>query len=224
MEPVQPNPIQLKRKVSQRCIARAAQRSRTHTEIWEAVISTSLTPKSATGRSAISTTLALRASNHTSRATDGCFSACALAFGKKLRSAKYLASSPDLQHVNDAGRSGDEVSVSHVISIFLVNANVCTCVHASNIQSVKLLDILCYCVSLSSTLGKTTISNDGATIMKLLDVVHPAAKTLVDISLSQDAEVCLCTSVCECVWVCVHVCEVCCARVRVYLGWGAWGR
>lgn len=37
--------------------------------------------------------------------------------------------------------------------------------------------------------GKTTISNDGATIMKLLDIVHPAAKTLVDISLSQDAEV-----------------------------------
>jgi T-complex protein 1 subunit eta len=37
--------------------------------------------------------------------------------------------------------------------------------------------------------GRTTISNDGATIMKLLDIVHPAAKTLVDISLSQDAEV-----------------------------------
>ena len=37
--------------------------------------------------------------------------------------------------------------------------------------------------------GKTTISNDGATIMKLLDIVHPAAKTLVDISLSQDSEV-----------------------------------
>ena len=34
-----------------------------------------------------------------------------------------------------------------------------------------------------------TISNDGATIMKLLDIVHPAAKTLVDISTSQDAEV-----------------------------------
>ena len=28
---------------------------------------------------------------------------------------------------------------------------------------------------------QTTISNDGATIMKLLDIVHPAAKTLVDI-------------------------------------------
>ncbi|XP_039254194.2 T-complex protein 1 subunit eta-like [Styela clava] len=37
--------------------------------------------------------------------------------------------------------------------------------------------------------GKSTISNDGATILKLLDIVHPAAKTLVDISRSQDAEV-----------------------------------
>ena len=32
---------------------------------------------------------------------------------------------------------------------------------------------------------RVTISNDGATIMRLLDVVHPAAKTLVDISMSQ---------------------------------------
>ena len=44
-------------------------------------------------------------------------------------------------------------------------------------------------MSLYFSLGKVTISNDGATIMKLLDVVHPAARTLVDISLSQDAEV-----------------------------------
>jgi len=36
---------------------------------------------------------------------------------------------------------------------------------------------------------RTTISNDGATIMRLLDIVHPAAKTLVDISMAQDAEV-----------------------------------
>lgn len=36
---------------------------------------------------------------------------------------------------------------------------------------------------------KVTISNDGATIMRLLDIVHPAAKTLVDISMSQDAEI-----------------------------------
>lgn len=37
--------------------------------------------------------------------------------------------------------------------------------------------------------GRATISNDGATIMKLLDIVHPAAKTLVEIAKSQDAEV-----------------------------------
>jgi len=36
---------------------------------------------------------------------------------------------------------------------------------------------------------RVTISNDGATIMRLLEVAHPAAKTLVDISMSQDAEV-----------------------------------
>ena len=33
------------------------------------------------------------------------------------------------------------------------------------------------------------ISNDGATILQLLDIVHPAAKTLVDIAKSQDAEI-----------------------------------
>lgn len=36
---------------------------------------------------------------------------------------------------------------------------------------------------------RVTISNDGATIINLLDIVHPAAKTLVDISKSQDDEV-----------------------------------
>lgn len=36
---------------------------------------------------------------------------------------------------------------------------------------------------------KVTISNDGATIMRLLEIAHPAAKTLVDISMSQDTEV-----------------------------------
>merc|ERR1719499_1021682 len=34
-----------------------------------------------------------------------------------------------------------------------------------------------------------TISNDGATIIKLLDIVHPAAKILTDIARAQDDEV-----------------------------------
>merc|ERR1719446_870053 len=37
--------------------------------------------------------------------------------------------------------------------------------------------------------GNVTISNDGATLMKLLQIVHPAAVTLVQISMSQDSEV-----------------------------------
>jgi T-complex protein 1 subunit eta len=37
--------------------------------------------------------------------------------------------------------------------------------------------------------GVATISNDGATILKLLEIVHPAARALVDVARAQDAEV-----------------------------------
>jgi len=37
--------------------------------------------------------------------------------------------------------------------------------------------------------GDPIVSNDGATVLKNLEIVHPAAKTLVDISQSQDSEV-----------------------------------
>lgn len=37
--------------------------------------------------------------------------------------------------------------------------------------------------------GAVTITNDGATILKQLDVVHPVARTIVDIAKSQDAEI-----------------------------------
>ena len=42
------------------------------------------------------------------------------------------------------------------------------------------------CTTIGSLL---TWLDDGATILKLLDVVHPAARTLVDIARAQDAEV-----------------------------------
>ncbi len=42
---------------------------------------------------------------------------------------------------------------------------------------------------LVSTIGDVTITNDGATIMKELDVQHPAAKMLVEVSKTQDNEV-----------------------------------
>lgn len=37
--------------------------------------------------------------------------------------------------------------------------------------------------------GEAQITNDGATILGLLDIIHPAARTLVDIARAQDAEV-----------------------------------
>ena len=37
--------------------------------------------------------------------------------------------------------------------------------------------------------NKAIISNDGASILRQLDIVHPAARTLVDIAKSQDEEV-----------------------------------
>lgn len=36
--------------------------------------------------------------------------------------------------------------------------------------------------------GKVLITNDGATILKQIEVVHPTAKMLVEISKSQDIE------------------------------------
>jgi T-complex protein 1 subunit alpha len=38
-------------------------------------------------------------------------------------------------------------------------------------------------------IGDVTISNDGATILRKLDVQHPAAKVLVELSQHQDDEV-----------------------------------
>ena len=42
---------------------------------------------------------------------------------------------------------------------------------------------------LVDNIGDVTVSNDGATILKLLDVEHPAAKILVDLAQQQDEDV-----------------------------------
>ena len=41
----------------------------------------------------------------------------------------------------------------------------------------------------SGSSGDINVTNDGATILKLLDIVHPAARSLVDVARAQDAEV-----------------------------------
>lgn len=45
------------------------------------------------------------------------------------------------------------------------------------------------CHVLSTKVGDVTITNDGATILKQLDVEHPAAKVLVELADLQDQEV-----------------------------------
>ena len=42
---------------------------------------------------------------------------------------------------------------------------------------------------LVDNIGDVTVSNDGATILRLLDVEHPAAKILVDLAQQQDEDV-----------------------------------
>jgi len=80
----------------------------------------------------------------------------------------------------------DGTDTSQGIPQLVSNINACTVV-ADNVRTTlgpRGMDKLVVDES-----GKVTISNDGATIMKLLQIVHPAAVTLVDIARSQDAEV-----------------------------------
>jgi T-complex protein 1 subunit alpha len=39
-------------------------------------------------------------------------------------------------------------------------------------------------------IGDVTVTNDGATILSLLDVDHPAGKILVELAQQQDKEAC----------------------------------
>ena len=43
---------------------------------------------------------------------------------------------------------------------------------------------------LVDSIGDVTITNDGATILKLLEIEHPASKVLVELAHLQDKEVC----------------------------------
>jgi len=66
--------------------------------------------------------------------------------------------------------------------------NVTACMAISNIVKTSLgpvgLDKM-----LVDDIGDVTITNDGATILRLLEIEHPAAKVLVDLSQLQDKEV-----------------------------------
>src|SRR5919206_2783464 len=67
----------------------------------------------------------------------------------------------------------------------------------NNLTAAKLIaDIVKTCLGprgmdkmLVDTLGDVTITNDGATILKEIDVQHPAAKMMVEVSKATDNEV-----------------------------------
>ena len=71
----------------------------------------------------------------------------------------------------------------------LLILNCPSCPHFINCDFVSVSIVKKKILKLNLFSEKVTISNDGATILGLLDIVHPAAKTLVDIARSQDAEV-----------------------------------
>mmetsp|Transcript_41582 Transcript_41582/g.98043 ORF Transcript_41582/g.98043 Transcript_41582/m.98043 type:complete len:553 (+) Transcript_41582:59-1717(+) len=81
------------------------------------------------------------------------------------------------------GMEGDRESGQDVRS-----ANVMACIAIANVVKTSLgpvgLDKM-----LVDDIGETTVTNDGATILSLLEVDHPAGKVLVDLAQLQDKEV-----------------------------------
>ena len=62
--------------------------------------------------------------------------------------------------------------------------------------------------------GDITITNDGATILKMMDVDHQIAKLLVQLSQSQDDEIGDGTTVCFFIFT-LRVLWVCCFKLNV---------
>ncbi|KAF5826957.1 chaperonin Cpn60/TCP-1 family [Dunaliella salina] len=88
-----------------------------------------------------------------------------------------MASGPRLQIAGER-QSGQDVRTQNVTAVSAV-ANVVK----SSLGPVGLDKMLV------DDIGDVTISNDGATILKLLEIEHPAAKILVELAELQDAEV-----------------------------------
>uniref|UniRef100_A0A7S3R0N6 T-complex protein 1 subunit alpha n=1 Tax=Dunaliella tertiolecta TaxID=3047 RepID=A0A7S3R0N6_DUNTE len=88
-----------------------------------------------------------------------------------------MASGPRLQIAGER-QSGKDVRTQNVTAVSAV-ANIVK----SSLGPVGLDKMLV------DDIGDVTISNDGATILKLLEIEHPAAKILVELAELQDAEV-----------------------------------
>jgi archaeal chaperonin len=73
---------------------------------------------------------------------------------------------------------GKEAQTNNIIAAKLVAETVKTCLGPRGMDKM-----------LVNTIGDTTITNDGATILKEMDIEHPAAKMMVEVAKSVDNEV-----------------------------------
>ncbi|CAF5139164.1 unnamed protein product, partial [Rotaria sp. Silwood1] len=74
--------------------------------------------------------------------------------------------------------TGDSVRTQNVLAAMAIANIVRTSLGPLGLDKMLVDDI-----------GDVTITNDGATILKLLEVEHPAAKVLVELAQLQDQEV-----------------------------------
>ncbi|GMH33391.1 hypothetical protein BSKO_01225 [Bryopsis sp. KO-2023] len=88
------------------------------------------------------------------------------------------ALAPARLQINGERESGEDVRTQNVVAVSAI-ANIVK----SSLGPVGLDKMLV------DDIGDVTITNDGATILKLLEVEHPAAKVLVDLADLQDQEV-----------------------------------
>ncbi|KAG1666239.1 hypothetical protein FOA52_011541 [Chlamydomonas sp. UWO 241] len=84
---------------------------------------------------------------------------------------------PRLQIAGDR-QSGQDVRSSNVMAVSAIANIVKTSLGPVGLDKMLVDDV-----------GEVTVTNDGATILKLLEIEHPAAKILVELAELQDAEV-----------------------------------
>nr|TKS09634.1 hypothetical protein D5086_0000091460 [Populus alba] len=92
-------------------------------------------------------------------------------------------------------QSGQNFRTQNVVALFVVLPAAVKCAFISQSRLVESnivkssLGLVGLDKMLVDDIGDVTITNDGATILKMLEVEHPAAKVLVELAELQDREV-----------------------------------
>lgn len=89
-----------------------------------------------------------------------------------------MATAGELLNINGERQSGDTVRSQNVTAVNAIANIVKSSLGPVGLDKMMVDDV-----------GDVTITNDGATILKLLEIEHPAAKVLVELAELQDQEV-----------------------------------